>query len=385
MTPDPNERRPTPLALKLADRIRREGPISLADYMGACLQDSEHGYYRRPASVGHDFTTAPEISQVFGELIGLWAAVVWQQMGAPSAVQLVELGPGRGTLMQDALRAARAVPEFLAAAHVRLVETSASLIDVQRAALGRINLDKTWHDSLQEVPAGPAIIMGNEFLDALPVAQFVREDEGWAEVVVGLDDKGELQLSRSVTAAKIVVTRLEDGWPSQAPGALVELNASIAKVAELIGYRSHAAPVAALFVDYGHTGSSPGDTLQAVRGHRMEHVLTSPGEADLTAHVDFEQLSRACGSRGLEVDGPVTQAEFLGALGAAERAARLMAANPVKANAIETGVQRLMSPGAMGTRVKAIGVRSPHLPPLPGLSSAPPAASIKLQPNARVT
>lgn len=362
---DHSARRDTPLAKRLAARIRATGPLPVADYIHACLHDPDHGYYRHRAALGRDgdFITAPEISQVFGELIGLWCVVVWEAMGSPPLLRLVEIGPGRGTLMRDALRAARLRPAFGAAVHLHLVETDAALRTAQ--ASPPMHERVTWHMSLADVPAGPTILIANEFLDTLPVAQHVALDSdpaGAAPVLVGLDTDGRLMFGRAgVGADPAHVQPLPAGAPiheSQDLAALEPLRA-----------RATTAPLAALMLDYGTTGARPvGDSLQAVRAHRFEHPLTSPGEADLSVMVDFAAVARSLAGP-LVVDGPVTQAQFLGTLGILERASRLMAANPVQANAIETGVARLLAPVGMGTRFQALAARTPDVPPLPGLAA----------------
>jgi NADH dehydrogenase [ubiquinone] 1 alpha subcomplex assembly factor 7 len=368
MSYDANARRDTPLALKLKDRIRRGGPIAVDRYLEACLHDPQHGYYvKRPAiGAGGDFITAPEISQMFGELIGLWCVVVWQQMGAPGAFNLIEFGPGRGTLMRDALRAMRVRPEVLAAVRVVLLDCSEPLTVLQRQALAGIDVPFSTPGKLYRAddPQLPAIIIGNEFIDTEPIEQFVRTSNSWDWRRVGLDDRGELAFTTTPDCPAGVVDDLGRRFPMGRPGDIGELYAFDHDFRVALGEPSH---MAALFLDYGHLRSTPGDTLQAVRNHAYEHPLTSPGEADITAQVDFQQVAEALASSGRAIDGPVTQAEFLGRLGIIERASKLMAANPDKAGEIEIGVARLMSPGGMGGRFKAIGVRSEGLPPLPGL------------------
>ena len=373
MSYDPQARRATPLAAKLAERIRRDGPITVHDYMTACLTDPDHGYYRTRDAIGRggDFVTAPEISQVYGELIGLWAAVVWQQIGRPAPFALVELGPGRGTLMADALRATRIVPGFAAAARVHLVEVSEALRRIQSATLGAHGAEATWHEHVTQVPAGPAIVIANEFVDALPVEQFVRQDVGWRSRAVDLDAVGCLAFS----ADRAGPVHFPRGAPlTSSPGTIFERRTTM-DLAFGLARLAKAGGMGAVVIDYGHTLSGPGDTLQAVRAHRFEHPLTSPGEADLTAQVDFSALADSARSFELAVDGPVTQAEFLGSLGIVERASRLMASNPAQAAAIEAGVARLLAPGGMGSRFRAIGVRSSCLPPLPGLPPMDKSAS----------
>jgi SAM-dependent MidA family methyltransferase len=358
----------TPLGEQLKARIAREGPIPVADFMQACLHDPVHGYYRTRDAIGRagDFITAPEISQVFGELIGLWCAVVWQSMGKPSGARLVELGPGRGTLMRDALRAARAVSGFRAALRVELVETNAALAELQRASLEEEGVPLRWSTDLQPVGDEPAIVIANEFLDTLAVAQWVLNRTGWSVRCVGLDGAGNLTF---VAGEPVRRAELPGDLLARAQaGDIYETRASaFAGLARMLA--TSQAPLAALFIDYGHTTPALGDTLQAVRAHRYDDPLSAPGGADLTAQVDFAAFADAMHAHGLLCDGPVTQAEFLGSLGIAERASRLMAANPDKAARIEADIARLMAPGGMGTRFHVIAVRNAGVPPLPGLAA----------------
>jgi NADH dehydrogenase [ubiquinone] 1 alpha subcomplex assembly factor 7 len=345
---DPALRRDTPLAQKLIARIKATGPISVADYMDACLNDPQHGYYRTQQAIGRDgdFITAPEISQVFGELIGLWCTVVWQQMGSPQRVNLIELGAGRGILLGDALRAARVVPAFRAAIAVHVLDANPALIAQQRVALADSGVPISWHATLAALPSDtPSIWIANEFLDTLPVTQTAGTAGGGAVIrCVGLDGDGRLAF---VEGDRPVVRETQD---FSALAAAIALRAML--------------PLAALFIDYGTSGGVPGETLQAARNHAFEHVLTSPGEADISGHVDFAAFAAAL---PLAVEGPTTQAEFLGRLGIMERASKLMAGNPRKANALEMGVARLMQPAGMGTRFLVLAARSPQMPPLPGL------------------
>lgn len=364
---DPEVRRETPLLVELRKKIRQQGPMSVGAFVQECLWDSRYGYYVSRNAIGPkgDFTTAPEISQIFGELVGLWMVVAWEGMGKPNPVHIVEYGPGRGTLMKDALRAARAVPQFLAAANLHLVEASPLLVAEQYRTLSHLPVKMRWTTDLTDFPT-PALIVANEFLDALPVEQWIKTNEGWLWRGVDLGSSGQMTfgLMPHVHARKDLHTR----WSEAKPGAIWEcrrtdlLATSFATIAAK-------GPLSALLIDYGHTDSGLGDTLQAVRAHRYEHPLCSPGEADLSAQVDFADVIAAVTGRGLAVDGPVPQAELLGALGGAERASRLMAANPAAAAGIETALARLMSESGMGTRFKAIGIRSRTLPPLPGLQA----------------
>ena len=361
-------KQPTPLAMKLKERIRREGPIPISEYMRACLADPEHGYYRRQPAIGGggDFTTAPEMSQTFGELIGIWTAVAWRAMGAPSEVDLVELGPGRGTMMSDALRAARVVPGFLDAAHLQLVESNPLLREAQRQTLAAAHqVPTSWHEALIPDLAGtrPTIVLANEFLDALPVRQLVFTGEEWRERCVGLDrnDDFELMPGNPAQPHRLPAAR------TPREGDVLELHPDFARVADVLQQWS-AQPLAALFIDYGHPETSLGDTLQAVSRHRYASIFDGPGEMDLTAHVDFAAFAEHCTGRGLAVDGPITQSDFLLGLGLAERAGQLMAAaRPGEAGLVEAGVQRIADPLGMGGRFKVVCVRSgvPVLPPFP--------------------
>jgi NADH dehydrogenase [ubiquinone] 1 alpha subcomplex assembly factor 7 len=358
---------PTPLAQVLAQRIARDGPISVHEYMNACLHDPEHGYYRTRAAIGakEDFITAPEISQVFGELIGLWAAVVWQQIGSPSRVRLIELGPGRGTLMRDALRSARALPAFRDAIEVVLVEPNAALQRMQHAKLADIDAPLRWCADLATLAddtaaAAPTIVLANEILDVIPVTQLKRTDTGWIERGVGVNDAGHLMFVILGSAAPPHIAA------ETRPGDIVEVRDTRAFTAPLRGI-ADAGPLTALFIDYGYEGAAVGDTLQAVRAQSYEDPLASPGAADLTAHVDFAAFAAEVSALGLSVDGPRTQAAFLGSLGILERTSRLMAANTAAAASLEAATARLIAPTGMGAHFKVMGLRSPGLPPLPGL------------------
>lgn len=362
----------TALAETLKARIRREGPLPVAAFMEACLSDPEHGYYRHKTAIGAggDFITAPEISQVFGELIGLWCAVVWQQMGAPARLHLVELGPGRGTLMRDALRAVRIVPGFRDALAVHLVDSNATLRAAQQATLADCGVPLQFHDEAAaladpgRIAGGPAIVLANELLDALPIAQLVYQEGAWRVRCVGLDaDDTFVFMAGSAAAAPPLA------------GPLTPREGDIYETASLQGTLAHdwlaaraaRGPLAALFIDYGHAATAFGDTLQGVSAQTYASPFDAPGETDLSAQVDFAQFAAHCRAAGLAVDGPVPQAELLGRLGAVERASRLMAANPAKAAVLEAGVQRLLAPTGMGSRFLALGVRSPDLAPLPAL------------------
>jgi NADH dehydrogenase [ubiquinone] 1 alpha subcomplex assembly factor 7 len=376
MTGGNSDERKTPLAIKLKRRIRRDGPISVAAYMQACMLDSEHGYYRRQPAIGAeaDFITAPEISQVFGELIGLWCAVVWQRMGAPSRLNLVELGPGRGTLMRDALRAMRVVPGLHAALEIHLVDKNETLRAIQQATLEESGVALNFHAEASralmmpsKMAPEPTILIANEFLDALPVYQFEYVSGKWRDRDVGLGGGGDrLSFVADMTSSVTPPFLPEHAAPEE--GSVFETSTQYGVFAgELFRTRAELAPFAALLIDYGHMKTALGDTLQGVAGQAHVSPFHAPGETDLSVQVDFERFTAECRSAGLDIDGPVPQGEFLGRLGIMERASRLMAANPDKALAIETGVARLMAPGGMGSHFKAIGL-STGLAPLPGFA-----------------
>ncbi len=354
----------TLLARKLKDTMRRDGPIAVSSYMAACLTDSEHGYYtrQRPIGAAGDFITAPEISQVFGELLGLWSAVVWRAMGAPGAINLVEIGPGRGTLMSDALRAGRRVPGFADALWVHLVDTSEPMMAEQRrllAALPRVR----WHASPAALPKGPTIVLANELLDALPVTQVVGRNGRWHVRQVGLDAAERFTF---VTGPECAEPPLAHRPATVHDGDVLEIATGARDMLEALVARTGGGPLAILAIDYGHETTAFGDTLQGVSRHAYCSPFEAPGEVDLTTQVDFQQIATIAGDLGLAIDGPLIQAELLGRLGIMERASRLMSANPARAAAIEAGVARLMAPNGMGSRFKAIGLRSRGLPPLPG-------------------
>jgi NADH dehydrogenase [ubiquinone] 1 alpha subcomplex assembly factor 7 len=348
----------TDVAQHLKDLIRAGGPITIAEFMRVALTAHGDSYYRSrdPLGASGDFVTAPEVSQIFGELIGLWCADVWRQLGAPKRFALVELGPGRGTLMRDALRAARVVPGFLEAVSVVLVEVSEALKRVQREALPALTVH--WRDRFDDIDDshGPMIVVANEFFDALPVHQFVRAQAGWAERCVGLDAKGELVFGLAPASAAAVPEGLRDA----AVGAVVEIAPARAAVAEAIGERIGASGGAMLAIDYGFAGPAVGDTLQAVKAHKYVDVLTEPGSADLTTHVDFTALGEAVAVAGARVLPLVMQGDFLNALGASARVAALKAkANAVQAADLDAALHRLTGAQAMGSLFKVLCAVAP--------------------------
>jgi SAM-dependent MidA family methyltransferase len=300
-----------------------------------------------------DFTTAPEVTQVFGEILGLWAAVTWRALGRPAPVLLAEAGPGRGTLMADALRAVASVaPDFRAALSLHLVEASPRLRAIQAAILP----DATWHARIEDLPDGPLLLLGNEFLDALPIRQFVRRDGRWTERFVGPDGFVEVPTCRLGDAAE---------------GAVVERCEAALAIAAHLGARFAATPGVALFLDYGPERSAAGDSLQALRDGRPADPLASPGEADLTAHVDFAAFAAAAAAEGAGVYGPLAQGLFLARLGLFQRTDRLAQTQPPgRAAALIDAARRLAEPDRMGRLFKVLALCHPGGPPLPGFETA---------------
>lgn len=345
----------TPLATLLARRIAATGPMTVAEFMAECLLHPVHGYYttQEPFGTAGDFTTAPEISQMFGELLGLWLAQAWLDQGAPPRLTLAELGPGRGTLMADALRATRGVPGFHAAARVALVEASARLRAMQRDRLE--GYDVTWLDSAADLPEAPLFLIANEFFDALPVRQFVRDPGGWRERVVGLD--GERLAFGLGPAAPLA--DLDHRLADTAPGEVVETCPSARPVMAEIARRIAAQGGAALILDYGDWRSR-GETLQALAGHAYAEPLAAPGQADLTAHVDFEALAQAAAPCAT---GFIPQGALLTRLGIGPRTERL--ARNLTGERLESHLaasRRLTDTTEMGTLFKALAVVPPQSP-----------------------
>jgi SAM-dependent MidA family methyltransferase len=350
----------TPLGDLLKARIAATGPIPVADYMAECLLHPKHGYYatRDPLGAAGDFTTAPEISQMFGECLGLCLAQAWLDQGAPGRFALAELGPGRGTLMADVLRAGRVVPGFVAAAEVHLVEASPVLRARQAETLG--HAAPSWHDRIDTLPEAPLYLLANEFFDALPIRQFVRDGAGWRERQVGLA-AGALAFGLSAPAPLAALAhRLAD----TGDGEVVEHCPALPPIAAEIGRRIAAHGGAALIVDYGGWRSR-GDTLQAVRAHKYDDVLAHPGAADLTAHVDFEAIARA--SAPAAVTPMVPQGRLLERLGIGQRAEVLAAALTGTALASHrAALRRLTLPEEMGRVFQSLAIHPGHAPAPPG-------------------
>jgi NADH dehydrogenase [ubiquinone] 1 alpha subcomplex assembly factor 7 len=359
----------TPLEAEIRRRIAAAGPMPVGEYMTLCLTDRAHGYYvtRDPLGQRGDFITAPEVSQMFGELIGLWMAAVWKQMGEPANVRIIELGPGRGTMMSDALRATRVMPAFRAAIVLHLVEISPVLQTQQERTLEQLPVPMFWHPTLMDVPAGPAIIVANEFFDALPVNQAVKTERGWHERCIEIDSEGKL----AFTLAPNPVPQFDRLLP---PAVREAANSSIFEwrsdtVAMEMGRRIARDGGAALVIDYGHANSAVGETLQAVGQHTYANPLIAPGTIDLTAHVDFEALARAVEPMGANSFGPIEQSEFLRRLGIETRAAALkVKAAGAFAAGVDAALARLTgrSRAGMGALFKAAAYAHPLLGVPPG-------------------
>jgi NADH dehydrogenase [ubiquinone] 1 alpha subcomplex assembly factor 7 len=395
----------TPLAIKLAARIAESGPIPFHDYMEACLYDPEHGYYlkRDPLGGGGDFITAPEISQVFGELVGLWAGEVWRLMGEPATLRLIELGPGRATLLADALRALRVLKGFLKSVTIHLVETSEPLRCAQKRMLAGGGHSIFWHAGIGEVPDGPTILIANEFLDCLPVRQFIFDTsaETWRERQVALENgtfkffqpsderqvppqavllpegKSSAQIPSpdqervgvrgglyplSRTLAGIGAAGIEDG-------AILQQRPGTARMVQEFARRAGIAPLAALVIDYGYSRPSFGETVQAVKNHRFAGIFDAPGETDLTAHVDFSQLKQDALDAKLTSFGPMALGEWLLRLGLEARLRQLLASASEKdAEDLKRQVLRLVDPAQMGALFKVMALTG-------GVPTAPPPFS----------
>ena len=369
----------SPLLAEIKKLIKSSGPIPVWRYMELCLMHPQYGYYlsRDPLGREGDFITAPEVSQMFGELLGLWAASVWKAMGSPPLLRLIEIGPGHGTMMSDALRALRVLPPLYQALSIHLVEVNPVLRDKQKTALsGSRNI--TWHDTIDDVPDGPSVIFANEYFDVLPIHQAVKGENGWHERTVELDANGKLVFG----AASAPMPRFEvllPAWVRAAPvGAVFEWrpDAEIMKIASRVRDQDGAA----LIIDYGHLRSDAGDTFQAIARHSFTDPLKDPGQADVTAHVDFQALVRAAEDLGAAVHGPVPQGDFLKRLGIETRAISLMAkATHEVSEDVASALKRLIGGGSsgMGQLFKVLGISEPNLTMLAGFADETPDAKVE--------
>lgn len=342
--------------MTLEDRLVRligtDGPVPLSTFMQIALHDPRDGYYATQPGIGRDFITAPETSQVFGELIGLWIVHEWRALGSPARFELVEIGPGRGLLMADALRIAcfAGGEAFQAALHLTLVEPSPALRLVQQERLGKFR--PAFAGRFSEVPAGPMLLVANEYLDCLPARQFRRDGEQWRECVVGLSPDGGLTFGLAADEPRAPVG-------TTLAGDVVEVQTGLDLVVADLATRTE--PFRALYIDYGPMDQAPGDTLRAYRNGAQVSPLDHPGQSDLTVDVDFGRLARLAATAGLDVAGPTPQGMFLLGLGAQARLDQLIKANPDEAEAVFTAVQKLIDPAQMGERFKAICLSSSGL------------------------
>lgn len=353
--------------MSLLERLRAEieasGPISVAEYMHRCLNDPRDGYYATRPALGDqgDFITAPLISQMFGELLGLWAVETWTRLGKPERFRLVEMGPGDGTLMSDLLRAVRLAPDFVAAADLWMIETSAPLAKIQEARLAGAVLTPQWAKTLDGIPAGaPVILIANELLDCLPARQFVHAGGGWVERLVGVGPDGALAFGLAPT---------KDGSTPPPDSPILEVSDAQEAMGEALGALVAREGGAALLIDYGRGQPEFGDTLQALKGHEKVDPLAFPGESDLTVYADFPVVRDAARKAGAAATDAIPQGLFLGMLGIQHRAETLKAARPDRAEVIDRQLARLVAPDQMGELFKAACIHSPGLVP-PGFEAA---------------
>jgi NADH dehydrogenase [ubiquinone] 1 alpha subcomplex assembly factor 7 len=369
----------SPLQSEIKKLIKSSGPMPVWRYMELCLTHPSYGYYisRDPLGREGDFTTSPEVSQMFGELLGLWVGSVWKAIGSPPLLRLIELGPGRGTLMADALRALRVLPPLYQALSIHLVEINPVLREKQKAALSGVPII-AWHDSIDQVPNGPAVILANEYFDVLPIHQAVKRETGWHERTVEIDDGGKLTFGFApdpMPRFEVLLPPLVRAAPI---GAVFEWRSDteIMKIAT----RMRDQGGAALIIDYGHVRSDAGDTFQAIARHSFADPLKNPGQADVTAHVDFQALARAAEDLGARVHGPVPQGDFLKWIGIETRAVTLMAKASLEVSEdISSALKRLTGDGrgAMGSMFKVLAVSEPGLTALAGLSGQEQAQVVR--------
>ncbi|MEO8883049.1 MAG: SAM-dependent methyltransferase [Devosia sp.] len=341
-------------------QIRQNGPMSIASYMGLALTHPRKGYYKQGTSIGAkgDFTTAPEISQMFGEMIGFFFVNLWQQMDQPKAFTLLELGPGRGTLMADILRVATRAPGFGEAASVELFETDPVLLAEQRTKLETYH--PTWIQNFDLAADSPLLVVANEFFDALPIRQFVRGKDGWHERMVGLDGNKRIF---GLSPTPIPTAALPEAVRDAPEGSVYEASLAAAEVMKRLASAVSRRGGLILAIDYGYAQTQTGETLQAVRSHAYADPLDPPGETDLSSHIDFGSLGEIARAAGLATQPLTTQGDFLKDLGILARAAALTKANPAAAADVGAALDRLTSPTQMGTLFKVFCAASPGLAP----------------------
>jgi NADH dehydrogenase [ubiquinone] 1 alpha subcomplex assembly factor 7 len=354
------------LARRMARAIEMDGPLSIATFMTMASHDREDGFYASRESIGAHgaFITAPEISQIFGELLGLWCVQSWRDQGSPTPARLVELGPGRGMLMKDALRAARIAPDFLAGLEVVLMEASPALEAVQREQLRDAPAATRWVSQWDQIAGDrPLFLLANEFLDALPVRQFVMTEHGWCERMVIVNAANDLAFALAPIPSPLDVPA--ERGPAE-PGAVYEISPASQGLVEEASHAIAAYGGAALFIDYGHEGSGFGDTLQAVSRHKQDGILDAPGESDLSAHVDFSALASVASNACARAYGPIGQGAFLRGLGIDTRGTNLAERNPGCADGIAAAIDRLTGKREMGALFKAFAILPGGAPPPPG-------------------
>jgi SAM-dependent MidA family methyltransferase len=355
------------LAQRIAGLIAVQGPITVAQFTTIAMHDREYGYYatRNPIGAEGDFVTAPEISQMFGELLGLWCVQTWHDQGKPSRARLIELGPGRGTLMADALRSAKIAPGFLASIEVMLVESNPELRKIQKATLKDVQTPLVWSESYDSALLDrPTLLLANEFFDAMPVRQLVHTEKSWGERMVGLDAAGELAFVLSPVPASLALPADRGAAPI---GGVYEFSDAASALAQSIahGIASHGG--AALIVDYGYGGPGFGETLQAIADHRATSLLAAPGEADISASVDFAALAAAAKTDAVSIYGPIGQGEFLVELGILERADTLKRGRGSdRGSSVDFDLNRLIAPDEMGELFKVLAIMPVNAPPPAG-------------------
>jgi len=348
----------TPLENKLRDIIKTDGPISVSHLMRIAANDTDYGYYqsRDPFGTLGDFITSPEITQAFGEIIGLWCLTAWQNAGCPDKTILIELGPGRGTLMLDILRTVKKIlPKFMESIELHLVESGTTLRQQQRLTLKDYHV--TWHDFISTIPQGPSLIIANEFFDVLPIDQYLMTKDGWHERLITHDPKENKLSFITVPVSKKKISKFRFEISKAETNSIFERNRSAEKFAESIAKRIFSNGIAALLIDYGYVKSGFGDTLQAVKSHQYYDPLTDIGNADLTAHVDFANLEAIFKKTGVAVHGPVLQRNFLTTLGIEHRTMTLVKkATTEQALLLIKGCQRLIAQNGMGSLFKVMAV-----------------------------
>jgi len=353
----------TSLRSLIKAEIKAHGPINVARYMALALAHPEYGYYQKqdPFGVDGDFTTAPEVSQMFGEMIGFWCAHMWQTIGQPVPVNVVEFGPGRGTLQVDVLRAANSVPNFVDSLKLWLIETSPVLRKTQQKNLGPGPKAPCWVDSVSDVAKGPLLIIGNEFFDALPVHQYVRGAEGWRERLIDVS-KDEDRLAFVEADSLVTEGLIPDTLPGNKIGDVYEDQRISQTIMQDIAGRIVDQGGVGIFIDYGHDRHGVGDTLQALKNHQFVDVLECPGDQDLTTHVDFEQLEKAAISAGAKTFGPIPQGLFLQQLGMHQRAEALKTDATVEQTLeINQAFNRLVNPEQMGSLFRVMIIAHPSV------------------------